>query len=170
MPWSSGVVSDRLDVDIVPLDSAATAHMIDRVSNLGRYVTGETRCDMMMTSSCCRTRAERKGPLDFAIEDIKGKQCRVYVEVLVVLKLGANLYSVGALGEHGVRYDNGRSSPGGKRGEGQRLSSEPPYQSDVRPRNHADRRRACPITAEQEGIWYRRLNHWDSKRCSYIRA
>lgn len=110
--WCSRVGSARLDDNPVFLDSAATAHMIHGDSNLSRYVTRETRCDIVTHGSCSKTRAERKGRLDFTVTNTKGRRRGVYhLEVPVAPKLGANLLSLGALEEKGARSGSSRSPP-----------------------------------------------------------
>lgn len=76
------------------LDSATIAHVIDRDLDLSRYTTGETRCTMAIKRSCGKRHTEREGRLDFTVEDTKGKQEREYSELLIVPKLGNDLFLV----------------------------------------------------------------------------
>lgn len=80
--------------------------MFDSDSNLSRHATREARCDIVIHGSCGKTRPRRSGRLDFTVVKTKGKRGRVYLEVLVMPTLGVNLFSVGALKEEGVHFDN----------------------------------------------------------------
>ena len=69
------------------------------------HVVNQINCSVRIKGSCCLSSATSKGTVLFRIRNDRDELVPINLEVLVVLNLGASIFSVGALHEKGVSLD-----------------------------------------------------------------
>ena len=89
----------------VYIDSAASSHMVCTESRISKQVIKLIDCDVRIIGSCGTSNTTKKGSLKFGVRNAQDQVIPVALEVLLVRNLGANIFSVGALAEKGVKCD-----------------------------------------------------------------
>ncbi|CAB1113561.1 unnamed protein product [Ectocarpus sp. CCAP 1310/34] len=99
------------------IDTAASSHMVDAESRMSKRVFDPVDCAVRIIGSCGTSSATKKGTLKFGIRSEHGNIVTVALDVLLVRYLGANILSVGALAEKGVKCDLMSMPPALRRGD-----------------------------------------------------
>lgn len=99
------------------IDTAASSHMVDAHSPMSKQVVNPVDCAVRIIGSCGTSNASKKGILKVGIRDALDNVVKVALEVLLVRDLGANILSVGALAEKGVKCDLMSTPPALRRGD-----------------------------------------------------
>ena len=81
------------------------------------YVLNPVDCAVRIIGSCGTSSATKKGTLKFGIRHAHNDVIKVALDVLLVRDLGANILSVGALAEKGVKCDLMSTPPALRRGD-----------------------------------------------------
>ena len=89
----------------VVIDTAASHHMALAESQLCQHVVNQIDCSARVKGSCGLSSANSKGALRFRLRNDRGELVPIHLEVLLVPNQGANVFSVGALHEKGVKLD-----------------------------------------------------------------
>ena len=79
--------------------------MVCTESRISKQVIKLTDWDVRIIGSCGTSNATKKGTLKFGIRNAQDQIIPVALEVLLVCNIGANIFSVGALAEKGVKCD-----------------------------------------------------------------
>eukprot|EP00752_Nemacystus_decipiens_P002677 g2503.t1 len=99
------------------IDSGASSHMVDDESRMSKHVLNPVDCAVRIIGSCGTSSATKKGTLKFGIRNAHNDVVKVALDVLLVRDLGANILSVGALAEKGVKCDLMSTPPALRRGD-----------------------------------------------------
>ena len=79
--------------------------MVSADSRISQHVVDASDCNVPIKGSCGTSSATKKGTLKFGNRNAQDEIIPVALEVLLVRGLGANIFSVGALAEKGLKCD-----------------------------------------------------------------
>ena len=148
----------------VYIDSATSSHMVCTEPRISKQVIKLTDCDVRIIGSCGTSNATKKDTLRFGVRNAQHQIIPVALEVLLVRNPGANICSVGALAEKGVKYDLLSTPPALRHG-----SHTFPISTAI-PRMYAksiiiDDMNLGTVdiyrTKVDAHMWHRRMGHWN---------
>ncbi|CAB1110564.1 unnamed protein product [Ectocarpus sp. CCAP 1310/34] len=90
---------------------------VDAQSRMSKHVLNPVDCAVRIIGSCGTSSATKKGTLKFGIRNAHDEVVKVALDILLVRDLGANILSVGALAEKGVKCDLMSTPPALRRGD-----------------------------------------------------
>ena len=88
---------------IVYIDSAASSNMVCTQSRISKQVIKLIDCDVRIIGSCGTVNATKNGTLKLGVRNAQDEIIPLVLEVPLVRNLGANIFSVGALADKGVK-------------------------------------------------------------------
>ncbi|CAB1115713.1 unnamed protein product [Ectocarpus sp. CCAP 1310/34] len=87
------------------IDTAVSGHTVSGESPVSQHVVDLVDCDVRIEGSCGASSATKKATLKFKLKNGKGQPVPIELEGLLVRDLGANIFSVGAFDDEGVKTD-----------------------------------------------------------------
>ena len=85
--------------------------MVCTESRISKHVIKPTDRDVRIIGSCGTSNATKKGTLIFGIQNAQDQIMPIALKILLVRNLGANIFSVGAFAEKGVKRDRLSTPP-----------------------------------------------------------
>ena len=144
------------------IDTAASNHMVTAESRLStHHVVNQIYCSVRIKGSCGLSSATSKGTVLLRIRNDRDELVPINLEVLVVLNLGASIFSVGALHEKGANLDL-LSVPPVLRHDNHAfpISTEVPrvYVFHIVPDTQEMQKNIFDTTVDSD-IWHRKMGH-----------